>query len=422
MADSGKKTTKVFVEATKVLVIFVAFYLLQSQIFHVRYDIYGTTSGLARAHARTSVELDQTQEFVRLAIEDSTLELSRAREELEKTVLELQREREQLLHFVEDRSRHIESEMVSRLETRHRDLTTVSGVAEANALQIKDLRASVTKDPGRMKRSMIFPTVQLRGNGTVGSGVLVYSEPQSGVSESPVYTSFAITACHVVQEVIGREPAAGRVVREVRAKRQSDTDEPVTLSAKLVLFDVDRDVALLRLNSTEEFPYLADFMPLSEVDELDVFSPAYAVGCPLGNQPMPTLGEISSKDKMVGDQAFWMLNAPTFFGNSGGGIYQAPGYRLIGVSSMIYTYGKSYPTVVPHMGLFVPLRTICQWLTRNSFDFVLERRPIPLHQHRALVYLEGGETFPIPASGVDTPGRDDPGAPEAEDGAATDSS
>ena len=32
-------------------------------------------------------------------------------------------------------------------------------------------------------------------------------------------------------------------------------------------------------------------MPESELSRLDVFAPAYAVGCPLGNQPLPTLGE-----------------------------------------------------------------------------------------------------------------------------------
>jgi hypothetical protein len=57
-----------------------------------------------------------------------------------------------------------------------------------------------------------------------------------------------------------------------------------------------------------------------------------------------------------------MINAPTYIGNSGGGIFDAQTHELIGIFSKIYNYGTSRPTVVPHMGLVVPLTKVYAWL------------------------------------------------------------
>jgi hypothetical protein len=48
---------------------------------------------------------------------------------------------------------------------------------------------------------------------------------------------------------------------------------------------------------------------------------------------------------------------------------------------MIYTYGKSAPTVVPHMGLFVPLESIYDWLDAEGHSFIYKREPVPARLH-----------------------------------------
>ena len=58
-------------------------------------------------------------------------------------------------------------------------------------------------------------------------------------------------------------------------------------------------------------------------DRVSVWDPIYAVGCPLGNDPIPTQGEISSLSNELNGSNYWMINAPTYFGNSGGGVYLA---------------------------------------------------------------------------------------------------
>jgi hypothetical protein len=97
---------------------------------------------------------------------------------------------------------------------------------------------------------------------------------------------------------------------------------------------------------------------------------------------------------VVSGQVFWMLNAPTFFGNSGGGVFQAESYRLIGISSMIYTYGKAQPAVVPHLGLFVPLSTIDEWLELEGYGFLRRREPIPREMLWKLAFRGDGAGSP----------------------------
>jgi hypothetical protein len=84
--------------------------------------------------------------------------------------------------------------------------------------------------------------------------------------------------------------------------------------------------------------------------------------CPLGNDPIPTFGEIADTHHVVDSSHYWMISAPTYIGNSGGGIFDAETHELMGIFSKIYTHGSLRPTVVPHMGLVTSLTTIYDWL------------------------------------------------------------
>lgn len=214
---------------------------------------------------------------------------------------------------------------------------------------------------------MIYPVVQLRGNGTVGSGVVLGCE---FVAEQH-WKTWIVTAYHVVEEV--RDLTSEEVV--IRELRFFDPElgrlGEVVHEGYEVASLPDSDLSLIRVDRSSEWPYMADVAAEEVCESLCVFEPVYAVGCPLGNQPLPTLGEISSQYKAVGEEIYWMVNAPTYFGNSGGGIFLARDSKLIGISSMIYTYGKRTPAVVPHMGLFVPFKTIRSWLRREGFAYLM---------------------------------------------------
>ena len=67
-----------------------------------------------------------------------------------------------------------------------------------------------------------------------------------------------------------------------------------------------------------------------------------------------------------------MINAPTYIGNSGGGIYTAGSNELIGIFSKIYTHGAIRPTVIPHMGLVTPLEEFYDWIDSTEVAEVVE--------------------------------------------------
>ncbi len=214
---------------------------------------------------------------------------------------------------------------------------------------------------------MIYPVVQLRGNGTVGSGVVVSCQR---VDET-TWETWIVTAYHVVEEV--RDFASEEVViREIRFFDPQLGRLSTEVHHGFEIANLpDTDLSLVRIDRKSPWNYIADAATESACDDLEVFDGVYAVGCPLGNQPLPTYGEISSQYKPVGEEVFWMVSAPTFFGNSGGGIFLAGDGRLVGISSMIYTYGKRSPMVVPHMGLFVPLQTVRSWLRREGYAHLM---------------------------------------------------
>ena len=123
------------------------------------------------------------------------------------------------------------------------------------------------------------------------------------------------------------------------------------------------------------FPFVANVITRADADQVKVWDPVCAVGCPLGNDPVPTQGEVSSLKNELNGTNYWMINAPTYFGNSGGGIYRGTSHELVGVFSKIYTHGKTTPVVVPHMGLCTPITAVHEWLGREKLAFVLESTP-----------------------------------------------
>jgi hypothetical protein len=96
------------------------------------------------------------------------------------------------------------------------------------------------------------------------------------------------------------------------------------------------------------------------------FDRVYAVGCPLGNDPIPTAGEIAETHHVVDGETYWMISAPTYIGNSGGGIFDADTNELLAIFTKIYTHGSLRPTVVPHMGLAMPLHQVYDWLASRG--------------------------------------------------------
>ncbi|MEC9048064.1 MAG: trypsin-like peptidase domain-containing protein [Planctomycetota bacterium] len=250
-------------------------------------------------------------------------------------------------------------------EVRAKEADAAMKLSEARG-QIASLASTIYQDREELTRRMLHPTVQLNGDDTVGSGTIVFSgkNPQR---EDAVET-YVLTSFHVVRNILSDTPTAHRDGFDVTVYLPSGK---LLVRGDMIAHDADIDAALVKLDTSRKLPFVANVLPLAESHQVQVWDPVCAVGCPLGNDPVPSKGEVSSLQNELNGANYWMVNAPTYFGNSGGGIYHADTHQLIGVFSKIYTHGQSRPVVVPHLGLCTPVDLIYKWLAEHDLDHLL---------------------------------------------------
>ena len=317
-------------------------------------------------------------------LDESQRRIEQAMGDLDTVSKDLGREQTGFQRRLDVRNSHFETSVLDDLRQGLADVAAVKAIAEVNSARLGLIESETEFPQERGKTMMIHPTVQLRGNGTVGSAVLVYSGPFAGEGPAGRHCNLALTAFHVVAEVLGSR--LERDIDVVRLYAPGLSKGQKALSARLIAYDKSRDIALLYLDTDQQLASLARLKSDSLFKRLDIFSEACVVGCPLGSNPVATMGQITAIDKDVDGEKFWMINAPTYFGNSGGGVYSVPDCELIGIFSMIYTYGKAKPRLVPHMGLFLPLASIRSWLETEGLGFVHEGIPVPSSSWRKMGY------------------------------------
>jgi len=247
----------------------------------------------------------------------------------------------------------------ARAEFDRLRVETAGGFSRALAV----LAARETRDPAQLQHDILGPSVQVNVQGSVGGGTLLYSRDTH---------SYVVTACHVIQKILAaggddetRAPAEVTIYDDLGACTDS-------VEGDLVAWDDRKDLALLRLRTVHEFRNVARLASRETLRSVRVFTPIYAVGCPLGHDPLPTLGEVATLNKEVNGEHFWMMNAPTIFGNSGGGVFHRETRELIGVSVMVCTYDGAVSTPVPHLGIMVSLETVYDWLDSLNYHFIYD--------------------------------------------------
>lgn len=240
-------------------------------------------------------------------------------------------------------------------DTRWRSLEEKFRVLAGDVAEAREASHRQVADEGDFDRAwdeLVGPTVQLSGGATVGSGVLL-----PALREGKGWGTYVLTAWHVVRDIRhGGEDEP--IWTRVYAPDGGTRDEVATI----VGWDEDLDLCLVRLEIDERLPYAARLPSPEALREAHVFQPVYAVGCPLGNDPIPTYGQITDLFQRIDGERYWMISAPSYVGNSGGPVFDARTHELLGVFTKIYTHGTLRPTVVPHMGLATPGDVVAEWL------------------------------------------------------------
>lgn len=262
-----------------------------------------------------------------------------------------------------ERTKALVDAYIREIRTKEQDAATRLSETQ---VAIATLASQLHRDPTQLTRTMLLPTVQLNGEDTVGSGTIVFSGVNPGNKSLETYV---LTAHHVVRNILADTPKAAHEGFDVTVYLPG---ERLTVKGRMVASEPKIDAALVRLETDRQVPFVANVLPRTECRQIEVWDPVCAVGCPLGNDPVPSNGEVSSLHNELNGANYWMINAPTYFGNSGGGIYRADTKQLIGVFSKIYTHGKGAPVVVPHMGLCTPIESVYEWLAREKLDHLLQ--------------------------------------------------
>ncbi|MBL8752691.1 MAG: trypsin-like peptidase domain-containing protein [Planctomycetes bacterium] len=256
------------------------------------------------------------------------------------------------------------------------EVRTKEEVAELRLSKANDAIATLAgqlyRDPNQLTRTMLLPTVQLNGDDTVGSGTIVFSG-ENAKNGGKVET-YALTSFHVVRNILADTPKAQHEGFDVTIYLPG---EKLVVKGKMVASQPKIDAALVRVLTDRKLPFVANVLPRNETSAVKVWDPVCAVGCPLGNDPVPSHGEVSSLKNELNGANYWMVNAPTYFGNSGGGVYRADTRQLIGVFSKIYTHGKGTPVVIPHMGLCTPIEAVYEWLATEKLDHLVQSSSVP---------------------------------------------
>ena len=185
-------------------------------------------------------------------------------------------------------------------ELRAQDRTVMETLS-ANRDVLSRISGKVLPDAGQLTRELLSPTVQLNGEDTVGSGTLISSviDARTGKADSHVLTSY-----HVVRNILADSPRAKTEGIPITFYRG---EEQVQVRADVVSYDEAIDAALLKLRSDETFEPVARVLPREQAEVVKVWDDVYAIGCPLGNDPIPTSGTISSMHNVLSGTNYWMI-------------------------------------------------------------------------------------------------------------------
>ena len=249
--------------------------------------------------------------------------------------------------------------------------------------------AQNTEAPVKKIKEMLYPTVMVDLAQGAGSGTIIFSDFRKHISwkDEGIWT-LVLTNHHVVDDAISImdafDPKKGKTVQKetrrplhIRLWDYNDYSTAVGTTgrvARILAWDKDRDLALLRLDDKERvIKSVATFWP-EKMGGPYLFQKTWAVGSGLGNPPYPTeglLSGISGKDKQ--GRALYLSSAPIIFGNSGGSLWayskKRDKYEMIGVPSMISAFGWGTP--IPHVAWSRPISEIRAFLRENDFGFVI---------------------------------------------------
>lgn len=248
------------------------------------------------------------------------------------------------------------------------------------------LLAAVTAWAGEIdtkQQEMLFPVVRVTVSGSGGSGTILFSEDRGDGCQTYVLTNHHVVAgaikvkeewSSLLQSDVKREsndPVKVEVFRYADGSRQDVSD---TYRGDLVAHHHRHDLALVKLSTTRKLDHVATLLPAE--GKVAIFEQIWAVGCSLLHPPVVTEGIIDYLDDVIDRKIYWLGSASIIYGNSGGAVFiERDGhYRFIGVPSRV---AVTWNQAVTHMGYFVPVTRVREWLADEKLAFLFDGKSTP---------------------------------------------
>jgi len=210
---------------------------------------------------------------------------------------------------------------------------------------------------------MLYPTVRITAGYSTGSGVVIattdaHSAPVGARGHaslsSQITQIYILTACHVVED---------------ESTVNIELYDSVIITGTVVITDTVKDLALIRVATTDShrLPQIYTGKLADKNYTPYLFSPVWAVGCSLGLKPRPSYGHITSiEDSTLNaprSTPHWEVSCPILPGNSGGPVYDARTYEVIGIAVWVKVYNGQLVTT---MAGVVPIGEIHKFLDNHK--------------------------------------------------------
>ena len=122
-------------------------------------------------------------------------------------------------------------------------------------------------------------------------------------------------------------------------------------------------------------PHVATIIPRDEISDVHIADPVWVSGCSLLHDPFPNAGTLTSIREIIDQKAYVMQNAPSIFGNSGGGLFHGVTGNLLGLTSRITVTQLGFGVdVQAWMGFSTHPERMYEFLDHQELQFLYDDR------------------------------------------------
>jgi len=201
-----------------------------------------------------------------------------------------------------------------------------------------------------LHEKILYPVVRVRTKKAGGSGTIIYSDLVPGSEDE--YESYVLTCHHVVDDLISvdknywdevlkakrpKEVVSQAQVEVFEYKYISEVDSSKGYRADIIGYSSHaggKDLAILKLDTPKQMPHVAKVF-MGDSREILCLEEMFVSGCSLGHDPFASHGEITCVNEDIDNHRYFMANAPSVFGNSGGAAFRGQDLTLIGVTARV---------------------------------------------------------------------------------------